>query len=73
VPLLDQCASWLAVRRTALLDEGGDHACVVTEPVAARWGGAFRPLRTSDARHLVPGHDSAERPGASAEQLGTGS
>lgn len=63
VPLLDQCTSWLAGRRTALLDEGGDHACVVTDVVAARCGGDFRPLRTSDARHLVPGHDSAERPG----------
>jgi flavin reductase (DIM6/NTAB) family NADH-FMN oxidoreductase RutF len=63
VPLLDQCASWLAVRRTAILDDGGDHACLAAEPVAASWAEDFRPLLTSDAAHLEPGHDSAERPG----------
>jgi flavin reductase (DIM6/NTAB) family NADH-FMN oxidoreductase RutF len=63
VPLLRQCAGWLAVRRTARLDEGGDHVCMVTEPVAAQDGGQpFAPLRTSQARHLVPGHDPAEPP-----------
>jgi len=61
-PLLDQCPNWLVARRVALLQEGGDHACMITEPVAARCGGDFRPLRMSDARHLVPGHDSADRP-----------
>jgi flavin reductase (DIM6/NTAB) family NADH-FMN oxidoreductase RutF len=68
VPVLAGCASWLAVRRTALLDEGGDHVCVVTEPVDAHSGGPFRPLRLSDVGHLVPGHDSTERPDPPTER-----
>ncbi|HEY1639464.1 MAG TPA: flavin reductase family protein [Streptosporangiaceae bacterium] len=62
VPVLRRWPAWLAVRRTALLDEGGDHVCVVTEPVAAHAGQPFTPLRVSQARDLVPGHDTAEAP-----------
>jgi flavin reductase (DIM6/NTAB) family NADH-FMN oxidoreductase RutF len=68
VPVLHDCPSWLAVRRTALLDEGGDHVCVVTEPSAAHSGGPFRPLRLSDVSHLVPGHGSTERPDPPTER-----
>jgi flavin reductase (DIM6/NTAB) family NADH-FMN oxidoreductase RutF len=60
-PVLRQCPNWLAARRTALLDEGGDHVCVITEPVAGHTGGPFEPLRLSQASHLTPGHDSQER------------
>jgi flavin reductase (DIM6/NTAB) family NADH-FMN oxidoreductase RutF len=68
VPVLADCPHWLAVRRTALLDEGGDHACVITEPLAAHSGGPFRPLRLSDVGHLVPGHGSTERPDPPTER-----
>ena len=61
-PVLRQCPNWLAVRRIALLDEGGDHVCVTTEPVAAQTAGAFRPLRISQAGHLRAGHGAGERP-----------
>jgi flavin reductase (DIM6/NTAB) family NADH-FMN oxidoreductase RutF len=61
VPVLLDCANRLIVRRTALLDEGGDHVCVVTEPVAADSGGPFRPLRLAQADHLEPGHGNEER------------
>jgi GNAT superfamily N-acetyltransferase len=47
--------------RTALLDEGGDHVCVVTEPVDVRSGGPFEPLRLSEASHLVAGHGPVGR------------
>jgi flavin reductase (DIM6/NTAB) family NADH-FMN oxidoreductase RutF len=60
-PIIDQCRSRLVVRRTALLDEGGDHVCVVTEPVEVHSGGPFEPLRTSQAAHLVAGHPPWER------------
>src|SRR6516165_8258588 len=30
VPVLRQCPNWVAVRRIALLDEGGDHVCLTT-------------------------------------------
>ena len=48
-PVLRQCPNWLAVRRIALLDEGGDHVCLTTEPVAAQTAGPFQPLRLSQA------------------------
>jgi len=62
VPVLRQCPNWLAVRRIALLDEGGDHVCLTTEPVAAQTVGPFRPLRISQAGHLKAGHGAVERP-----------
>lgn len=62
VPVLAACASWLVLRRTVLLDEGGDHVCVTGEPAAAQSGGPFRPLRVSDVGHFVPGHLNSERP-----------
>ena len=61
VPVLEQCPHWLVARRTTLLDEGGDHVCAVSEPVAARTGGPFQPLRLSQAAHLEPGHGTEER------------
>lgn len=48
-------------RRIALLDEGGDHVCVATEPVAVRSTGRLTPLRLSDVQHLQPGQDPEER------------
>jgi flavin reductase (DIM6/NTAB) family NADH-FMN oxidoreductase RutF len=61
-PVLRQCPNWLAVRRIALLDEGGDHVCLTTEPVTAQAAGPFRPLRISQAGHLRAGHGAEERP-----------
>jgi flavin reductase (DIM6/NTAB) family NADH-FMN oxidoreductase RutF len=60
VPLLDRCANWLIVERVALLDVGGDHVCIVTQPVEAGSGGPFTPLRLSDVDDLDPGHDAEE-------------
>ncbi len=61
VPMLLACPNRMTVRRTSLLDEGGDHVCIATEPVAAVVAAPFVPLRVSDADHLVPGHDTEER------------
>jgi flavin reductase (DIM6/NTAB) family NADH-FMN oxidoreductase RutF len=61
-PVLRQCPNWLAVRRIALLDEGGDHVCLPTEPVAVHTLRPFRPLRLSQAGHLKAGHGAEERP-----------
>jgi flavin reductase (DIM6/NTAB) family NADH-FMN oxidoreductase RutF len=69
-PVLRQCPNWLAVRRIALLDEGGDHVCLTTEPVAAQAAGPFRPLRISQAAHLRAGHGPGERPEAPTERAG---
>ncbi len=61
VPVLSDCPHHLVVRRVALLDEGGDHVCIITEPVAVHSPGRFEPLRLAQAEHLVPAHDSQER------------
>lgn len=61
VPVLRRCRNWLVLRRTALLDEGGDHVCIALEPVGGRSGGAFEPLRLSHVGDLTPGHANDER------------
>jgi flavin reductase (DIM6/NTAB) family NADH-FMN oxidoreductase RutF len=70
VPLLVDVAPRIVARRVALLDEGGDHLCVVTEPVAAAADGPFTPLRLSDVDDLVPGHAAEERPAPPTERAG---
>jgi flavin reductase (DIM6/NTAB) family NADH-FMN oxidoreductase RutF len=71
VPLLKQCPNRLAVRRVALLDEGGDHVCVTTEPVAVRTGGPFKPLWLSHAGDLQPAHGNEERNRPPTERAAT--
>jgi len=61
VPVLSDCPRHLVVRRIALLDEGGDHVCIITEPVAVHGSGPYEPLRLSQADRLVPAHDNEER------------
>jgi flavin reductase (DIM6/NTAB) family NADH-FMN oxidoreductase RutF len=61
VPVLRQIPNWLVTRKVALLDEGGDHVCISTEPVEAHAGGGYRPLRLSMVDHLQPGHGNEER------------
>ena len=62
VPLLVRCPHRLVVRKTALLDEGGDHVCLVTEPVEVHGEGPFEPLRLRDVLAITPGHEASERP-----------
>jgi flavin reductase (DIM6/NTAB) family NADH-FMN oxidoreductase RutF len=62
VPLLSECPNRLVLRRTALLDEGGDHVCLAAEAIEAHSGGPFDPLRLSHVTHLEPGHANEERP-----------
>jgi len=70
LPLLVQCPNRLVVRRHALLDEGGDHVCTVTEVVDAHSTGPFEPLLLSHVQHLVPGHEAEERPLPPTERVG---
>ena len=60
VPVLINCPNHLIVRKVAVLDEGGDHVCVTTEPVAAATSGPFQPLRLADVEHLTPGHEAED-------------
>ena len=61
-PVLTDCPSRFVATRVALLDEGGDHVCVVLAPIEVAPAAHLRPLRLSQATHLEPGHDSGERP-----------
>lgn len=61
VPLLTDCPNRFVARRTAMLDEGGDHVCVVTEPVAVDAKGPFTPLRLGAVADLDAGHGAEER------------
>ncbi len=60
-PVLLDCPHRLIVRRTALLDEGGDHVCVVTEVTQAQTTGGLVPFRLAQASDLNPGHGVEER------------
>jgi hypothetical protein len=51
------------VRKVAVLDEGGDHVCVVTEPVSVRHASPFEPLMLSHLQGLRAGHNAEERHG----------
>jgi flavin reductase (DIM6/NTAB) family NADH-FMN oxidoreductase RutF len=70
VPIVQDCAHRLVVRRIALLDENGDHVCISSEPVSAQSEGNFTPLRLSQASHLIPGHESEERHSPPTERAG---
>jgi flavin reductase (DIM6/NTAB) family NADH-FMN oxidoreductase RutF len=61
VPVLRACPNRLIVKRTVLIDEGGDHVCMAAEVLSAHSGGSFEPLRLSQASHLEPGHGNEER------------
>jgi flavin reductase (DIM6/NTAB) family NADH-FMN oxidoreductase RutF len=70
VPVLAACDHRMVVRKCAVLDEGGDHVCVVTEPIEAVSAGVFTPLRLSDVADLDAGHAAAERPHPPTERAG---
>jgi flavin reductase (DIM6/NTAB) family NADH-FMN oxidoreductase RutF len=61
VPVIDACANWLVVEKIALLDEGGDHVCISTQPIAAQASERYEPLRLSSVAHLKAGHANEER------------
>jgi flavin reductase (DIM6/NTAB) family NADH-FMN oxidoreductase RutF len=62
VPLLDDCPNRLISRRIGSFDDGGDHVCVVLEPIRAEGTGPFKPLSSQHVRHLQAGHDVDDRP-----------
>lgn len=61
VPLLEALPQRLHGARVAMLDLGGDHACVEIAVEDVATGGDFAPLRFHSARHLTPGHEAEER------------
>lgn len=61
-PVLLACRHRMVVRRLSTLDDGGDHVCMVTEPVSVEAGGSFTPLRLSAVTDVDPGHEADEAP-----------
>lgn len=61
-PVLTRCPNRILLRRTGLLDEGGDHVCLVAEPVSVTSAGRFRPLRLSAVADLDAAHPVDDRP-----------
>lgn len=72
VPLLAAGPHRLVLRRSVLLDDGGDHVCVTGDPVEAATSDAFRPLRLSQVHDLAPGHAAEERPFPPTERASRG-
>ncbi len=56
VPLLSDCTTRIIVRQVEVIDLGGDHVCIETDPVSATASEDFRPLRFSDVRDVDAGH-----------------
>ena len=61
VPLLDACPNRFVGRRTALLDAGTDHVCIVLAPVAADRAGVTAQMSLPDVIDIDPGHGAEER------------
>lgn len=68
VPLLAAVPHRFVLRRTVLVDEGGDHVHLVGEPVDVTAAGPLRPLRMSQVADLTPGHAAGERPSPPTER-----
>jgi flavin reductase (DIM6/NTAB) family NADH-FMN oxidoreductase RutF len=62
VPLLSACPNRFRGRRTALLDDGSDHVCIILEPLEVSSSGPFTPLRHSDVTDIEAGHPAEEHP-----------
>ena len=68
VPVLTDCPHRFTATRVAVLDEGGDHICLVLAPVEVAPATPFRPFRLAQAAELDPGHDADERPEPATEK-----
>ncbi len=56
VPLLRACDNRFVGRVTRRLDAGGDHVCVVLDPIEVSTGRRPTPLRLREATDIDPGH-----------------
>ena len=73
VPVLTTCANRVVAERVSLIDEGGDHICLVTAPLEVTSDGPFEPLRFSAVEDLDPGHPADGSELADAAGDGTAS
>ena len=57
VPLLARCPNRFVLRVVAQHDDGGDHVCVIAEPIDVSATADFTPLRFHSVERMEPGHD----------------
>ncbi len=62
IPVLSDCPNRIVGRRSAMLDEGSDHVCLVLDQIEAEARESFTPMRLSDVQDLEAGHEAEERP-----------
>ncbi len=62
VPVLRSCPNRIFGQRSAMLDEGSDHVCLVLDRIEAEVTEPFAPMRLSDVQDLEAGHEAEERP-----------
>lgn len=60
VPVLLSCANRIVAERVSLIDEGGDHVCLVTRPLEVTSRVPFQPLRLAAVQDLHPGHAATD-------------
>ena len=60
VPLLSDCPTRIVLERTAVWDDGGDHVCLVGQPIDAA-ATDFVPLRLSAIDDVDAGHGATQR------------
>jgi len=60
-PTIDRCPNRIVARRVVLMDNGGDHVCIVGEPVDTSYA-PFVPLRMSGVADVSPGHAADDLP-----------
>jgi flavin reductase (DIM6/NTAB) family NADH-FMN oxidoreductase RutF len=61
VPLLDDCPNRFVGRRTALLDPGGDHVCLMLDPIETSSGELGSWLTLQQVLDIDPGHPPEDR------------
>ena len=63
MPLLDGCPTRFVGRRTALLDAGPDHVCIILEPIEVDGTEADGPgrLMYGQTMDLQAAHDATDR------------
>jgi len=70
VPVLRDCPNRIIGQRSAMLDEGGDHVCLVLGSIRAETLEPFTPMRLADVADLDPGHGAEDRPDPPTERAG---
>ncbi|WP_426571554.1 flavin reductase family protein [Aquihabitans sp. McL0605] len=62
VPVLLDCPAHMVVRRIDVVDDGGDHVGIITEPIAFGSAEPVAPMRLAAVEDMEPGHPAGDPP-----------